>query len=97
MGAVLHDGLDYVARTRSLGPALAPAADEIERNRELPKTIVSAMIEHGLFRLLQSRSLGGAELDPNRPRYTPDSTAERPGSAASFIRGSHPRMRRVSC
>src|SRR5271157_5974691 len=64
MGEALHDSRDYVARARSLGPALAAAADEIERNRELPASIVSALIDNGLFRLLQPRSLGGAELDP---------------------------------
>ena len=60
----LYDSSDYVARAGSLGPALAATADEIERNRELPASIVSALIDNGLFRLLQPRSLGGAELDP---------------------------------
>jgi len=64
MGEVLHDRPDYVARARSLGPVLADAADEIERNRELPASIVSALIDTGLFRLLQPRALGGAELGP---------------------------------
>ena len=64
MGELLQDGPDYVARARSLGPALAAAADEIERNRELPASIVAALIDNGLFRLLQPLSLGGAELDP---------------------------------
>ena len=64
MGEILYDGPDYVARARSLGPALTGAADEIERNRELPASIVAALIDNGLFRLLQPRSLGGAELDP---------------------------------
>src|SRR6516162_1799802 len=64
MDAVLHESPDYVARAQSLGPALAEAADDIERNRELPASIVSALIDNGLFRLLQPRSLGGAELDP---------------------------------
>ena len=64
MDAVLHDSPDYVARARALGPALAEAADEIELGRELPASIVSALIDNGLFRLLQPRSLGGAELDP---------------------------------
>jgi alkylation response protein AidB-like acyl-CoA dehydrogenase len=64
MGEVLQDKPDYVARARSLGPLLAAAADEIERNRELPALVVSALIDNGLFRLLQPRSLGGAELDP---------------------------------
>ena len=58
------DRPDYVARARLLGPALSAAADEIERNRELPTSIVSTLVENGLFRLLQPRSLGGAELDP---------------------------------
>ena len=64
MDAVLHDRPDYVARARWLGPLLASTADEIERNRELPASIVSALIDKGLFRLLQPRFLGGAELDP---------------------------------
>ncbi len=64
MGQVLHDHPDYVARARALGPLLAAAADEIEQNRELPAAIVSALIDNGLFRLLQPRTLGGAELDP---------------------------------
>src|ERR1700693_4151915 len=61
---VLHGSPDYVARARMLGPLLAAAADEIERNRELPASVLSALIDNGLFRLLQPRSLGGAELDP---------------------------------
>ena len=55
---------DYVARARSLAPILAAAADDIERNRELPAPIVEALIQNGMFRLLQPRSFGGAELDP---------------------------------
>jgi len=64
MDAVLHDTPDHVACARSLGPLLAAAADEIERNRELPGSIVSTLIDNGMFRLLQPCSLGGAELDP---------------------------------
>lgn len=64
MGVGLRDNPDYLARARSLGPLLAASAEEIERQRELPAPIVSALIEHGLFRLLQPRALGGAELDP---------------------------------
>jgi alkylation response protein AidB-like acyl-CoA dehydrogenase len=64
MNDAWHNRPDYIARARSLEPALAAAADEIERNRELPTSIVSALIDNGLFRLLQPRSLGGGELDP---------------------------------
>jgi alkylation response protein AidB-like acyl-CoA dehydrogenase len=64
MNDAWHNRPDYIARARSLAPALVAAADEIERNRELPTSIVSALIDNGLFRLLQPRSLGGGELDP---------------------------------
>ena len=57
-------GAACLAEARDLGPALAAAAAEIERRRELPETIVAALVERGLFRLLLPRSLGGAELAP---------------------------------
>jgi len=56
--------LDYLRRAQELGPDLEAAAEEIERRRELPETIVEALIEQGLFRLLLPRTLGGAELPP---------------------------------
>ena len=55
---------EYVERVRELGPALDAAADEIERRRELPESIVDALVARGLFRLLLPHSLGGAELPP---------------------------------
>src|SRR5215472_13213847 len=64
MTELSHDSLDYIARARSLGSMLTATADEIEHSRELPGSIVEALIDNGLFRLLQPRSLGGAELDP---------------------------------
>ena len=57
-------GADYIERARQLGPMIEAAADEIERRRDLPEPIVAALAEHGLFRLLLPRSLGGAELPP---------------------------------
>src|SRR4029079_18157678 len=36
----------------------------IERGREVTPEIVVAMKERGIFRMLQPRSIGGAELDP---------------------------------
>jgi indole-3-acetate monooxygenase len=56
--------IDYLRRARELGPELDAAAEEIERRRELPEAIVEALVEHGLFRLLLPRMLGGAELRP---------------------------------
>src|SRR5712671_4226717 len=58
--------VDYVGRARELGPELEAAAEEIERRRELPDSIVEALIERGFFRLLLPRALGGAELPPAR-------------------------------
>jgi indole-3-acetate monooxygenase len=61
-----HEALraEYVGRVRDLGPMIAAAGAEIERDRELPEQIVEGLAESGLFRLLLPRSLGGAELPP---------------------------------
>ncbi|HVC56654.1 MAG TPA: acyl-CoA dehydrogenase family protein [Stellaceae bacterium] len=60
---------DYLARVRDMVPALAAAAAEIDRRRELPERIVEALVERGLFRLLLPATLGGAELLP--AQYVP--------------------------
>jgi alkylation response protein AidB-like acyl-CoA dehydrogenase len=57
-------GIDYVERARALAPLLKAAADAIEEQRQLPESVVEALIEGGFFRLLLPRSLGGAELHP---------------------------------
>lgn len=56
--------IDFVARARSLVPAIVDAAVDIDDRRELPPLIVRSLIEGGFFRMLQPRSLGGAELRP---------------------------------
>ena len=60
---------DYLARVREIAPALAAAAPEIDRRRELPADIVDGLVERGLFRLLLPHSLDGAELLP--AQYVP--------------------------
>jgi alkylation response protein AidB-like acyl-CoA dehydrogenase len=57
-------GSEYLERARAFVPELAAAAPEIERQRELPESVVAAMVEHGFFRMLLPRSIGGAELLP---------------------------------
>ncbi len=57
-------GADYLQRARDLGPAIDAAADEIERTRDLPASLFTALREKGLFRLVQPEDYGGAELDP---------------------------------
>src|SRR5215467_9199150 len=57
-------GPDYLERAHRLAPMLKDAADEIEERRELPESVVEALIDGGFFKLLIPRSLGGAELHP---------------------------------
>ncbi len=47
-----------------LAPKIEACADQIERERQLPPPLVTALIDAGLFRLLLPRSFNGAELDP---------------------------------
>jgi alkylation response protein AidB-like acyl-CoA dehydrogenase len=55
---------DHLQRARALAPRIAAAAAEIERRREVPEAIATALIAAGFYRLLLPRSLGGAELLP---------------------------------
>jgi alkylation response protein AidB-like acyl-CoA dehydrogenase len=61
---VAKDHVDWVARARTLGPTIAAAGDEVERLRELPRPLVTALADAGLFRLLQPREFGGGEVTP---------------------------------
>jgi indole-3-acetate monooxygenase len=73
---------EYVDRARELGPELEAAAEEIERRRELPEPIVEALVDHGLFRLLLPRGLGGAELSPADYVQVIEEVAKHDASAA---------------
>jgi alkylation response protein AidB-like acyl-CoA dehydrogenase len=55
---------DPVARARALGPALAAAADEIERTQEIPEPLLTHFHEARLFRMLLPRSVGGDQVEP---------------------------------
>ncbi|MBV9858555.1 MAG: acyl-CoA dehydrogenase family protein [Alphaproteobacteria bacterium] len=54
----------YVRQVREIMAAQPQAYAEIDEQRELPASIVDALVERGLFRLLLPRSLDGAELRP---------------------------------
>jgi len=48
---------EYLERACAFAAEFAAAAPEIERQRELPKPVVAAIVERGFFRmLLPSRS-----------------------------------------
>ena len=55
---------EQLQRAHDLVPAVAAAAEQIERERRLPAPLVTALHDDGFFRLLLPRALGGAELDP---------------------------------
>jgi indole-3-acetate monooxygenase len=55
---------DYLDRARELAPMLREAGDEIEKNRQTSEHVVQAMVEHGIFKMLLPKSIGGGELDP---------------------------------
>jgi alkylation response protein AidB-like acyl-CoA dehydrogenase len=58
--------IDGVARARAVAPLIEAAAPRIEAACELPADLVAALHGAGLFRLLLPRTLGGAELAPDR-------------------------------
>ncbi|MBV9577788.1 MAG: acyl-CoA dehydrogenase family protein, partial [Chloroflexi bacterium] len=55
--------LDLLAAARALAPRIEAAADQIEHDRALPRDLVDALIDAGLFRMVLPCSLGGLELD----------------------------------
>jgi alkylation response protein AidB-like acyl-CoA dehydrogenase len=55
---------DPIARARSIGPAIAAAADEIERTQRIPEPLLSQMHEARICRMLLPRSVGGDEIEP---------------------------------
>jgi indole-3-acetate monooxygenase len=56
-------GPALLAAARALAPSIAAAADEIERARQLPPELVTALYDAGLFTMLLPAALGGSELD----------------------------------
>jgi indole-3-acetate monooxygenase len=48
---------------QEIAPAIRSCADEIEKNRELPRPLFEALAAAGFFQLLIPRSIGGAEID----------------------------------
>src|SRR5271154_1791779 len=56
--------IDPVARARDVGPIIAEAADQIEREQQIPAAVLAKIIESRLPRMLLPRSAGGDEVEP---------------------------------
>ena len=57
-------GSDILEQVRALGPMIDAASPEIDARNNLPEDLFAALIERDLFRLMQPRDYGGAELTP---------------------------------
>lgn len=73
---------DALARARALGPAIAAAADEIERTRRIPEPLLSALHEARIFRLLLPRAYGGGEVEPGAYLLAVEEIGRRDASVA---------------
>jgi alkylation response protein AidB-like acyl-CoA dehydrogenase len=62
-------------------PRIRAAADEIETGRRLPRDLVEALVDAGVFRLCVPRSLGGAEAHPRLLLDVVETVAAADGSA----------------
>jgi alkylation response protein AidB-like acyl-CoA dehydrogenase len=56
---------ELVRAARALAPRIRERADEIERERRLPTTLVRTLAQAGVFRMLVPAELGGFEVDPS--------------------------------
>ncbi|HEX2825003.1 MAG TPA: acyl-CoA dehydrogenase family protein [Burkholderiales bacterium] len=48
---------------RDLAPMIRASADEIDRNRELPRPLFEALADAGMFHMAVPREIGGGEID----------------------------------
>ena len=55
---------DPTARARLVGPAIAAAGDDIERDQAIPLPVLDQIRDAGLHRLLLPRSVGGEQVEP---------------------------------
>lgn len=81
----MANGEALVEAARALRPTISGAAEQIERDRQLPRELVDALFDAGLFTMLLPASLGGAELDLPTFVRTVEEIARADGSVAWCI------------
>jgi alkylation response protein AidB-like acyl-CoA dehydrogenase len=60
----VSQSLDPIARAREIGRFIAEAADQIERDQQIPAPLLAQIIATRLPRMLLPRSVGGDEIQP---------------------------------
>jgi indole-3-acetate monooxygenase len=71
-----------VTAAQALGPMIQGCADQIERERQLPPSLVAAMTDAGLCKLSVPPALGGGQADPVTLVRVIEEIARADGSAA---------------
>src|SRR3954451_21319407 len=66
---------------RSLRPLVEDCADQTERERQLPDSLVEAMAADGLLTMMVPRDLGGGQVDPRTCVRVLEEIARADGSA----------------
>jgi indole-3-acetate monooxygenase len=64
MATIIPAGTDLVDAARALAPVIESYRDEIERERTLPRALVTALAQADLLRMYAPKSRGGLEADP---------------------------------
>src|SRR6202158_6236778 len=70
-----------IAAARRLAAGVCEHADDLERGRRLPRELVQAFANAGLFRMCVPRQLGGAEVDAATMVQTIEAVSHADGSA----------------
>ncbi|HZR99193.1 MAG TPA: acyl-CoA dehydrogenase family protein [Chloroflexota bacterium] len=64
MAATVPASMDLIDAATALAPVIASYRDESERERSLPRALVTALAEADLLRMYAPKSQGGLEADP---------------------------------
>src|SRR5437588_7008027 len=74
--------LDPIARARDLAPAIAAAADALERTRRIPVPLLGELHQSRLLRMLLPRAAGGDQVAPEAYLAAIEELARHDGSIA---------------